>query len=103
MLPEKIRQRQRAELAAIHRLEAAGYTVEGWSHTTSLLHRCPSGRLEHEPRQERILELSDMAGCRLRSSGLTARGYSARVAPYKAAQAQPRRGITKRTQEVLPL
>ena len=25
MIPEKIRQRQRAELAAIHRLDAAGY------------------------------------------------------------------------------
>ena len=29
MIPEKIRQRQRSELAAIHRLDAAGYTVEG--------------------------------------------------------------------------
>ena len=36
MTLEQIHQRQRAELAAIHRLEAAGYTVEGWNHTTSL-------------------------------------------------------------------
>ena len=43
MIPEKIRQRQRAELAAIHRLEAAGYTVEGWNHTTSL---CTVARLD---------------------------------------------------------
>lgn len=42
-IPEKIRQRQRAELAAIHRLEAAGYTVEGWNHTTSL---CTVARLD---------------------------------------------------------
>ena len=43
MIPEKIRQCQRAELAAIHRLEAAGYTVEGWNHTTSL---CTVARLD---------------------------------------------------------
>lgn len=43
MIPEKIRQCQRAELAAIHRLEAAGYTVEGWNHTTSL---CAVARLD---------------------------------------------------------
>lgn len=29
MTLEQIHQRQRAELAAIHRLEGAGYTVEG--------------------------------------------------------------------------
>lgn len=43
MIPEKIRQHQRAELAAIHRLGAAGYTVEGWSHITSL---CTVARLD---------------------------------------------------------
>lgn len=43
MIPEKIRQRQRAELAAIHRLDAAGYTVEGWNHITSL---CTVARLD---------------------------------------------------------
>ena len=43
MIPEKIRQRQRSELAAIHRLDAAGYTVEGWNHITSL---CIVARLD---------------------------------------------------------
>lgn len=43
MIPEKIRQNMHNELSAIHRLESAGYTIDGWNHITSL---CTVARLD---------------------------------------------------------
>ena len=68
MTLEQIRERNRKENAAARRLQAAGYRLEGWDPRTG---QRITAR-EHQRRAPHVLQLSHLAGCRGRASGLNA-------------------------------
>ena len=72
MTLEQIRERNRKENAAARRLQAAGYRLEGWDPPHRAADRRTNHRREHQRRAPHVLQLSHLAGCRGRASGLNA-------------------------------